>query len=387
MPLLVDTTSAATRLSDRELLAWGKDRGVFVSSVMDELSGERRALAEGLKELGMRPILFEDFGGRDDSAETAYLSGVAQADVYVGLVADRYGTMLESGRSPTHEEYRSAQELGRKVSVWAKEPGDGRQGDARDFLAEVQQFHTTGRFRDAESLVQGVRGRLVEIAADDESPWVKLGDAIFRVESLRDDGEQVFLAAEVRNNDVARYLEGLRPDQWNQRSEVALTTGDNSGVASIQSIATETRSKSLRRLEIVVGIDWKARSSSAMAFGMESYSAQDLAAVCLESGLLCANLPPDLQRAAPFHGTLDVSDPFRELSQFDLPEDSMRSIAILPLVDRLVGGGLASHIDRFELGPLVRGTRQVRLAYTDAKQYANEDPESRTIEGSRPWGP
>ena len=75
---------------------------------MRELGPERRAVAAELSALGMRVVRFEDLGGRDDDAVTAYLDGVARSDVYLGVVADRYGTMLPSGRSPTHEEYREA---------------------------------------------------------------------------------------------------------------------------------------------------------------------------------------------------------------------------------------------------------------------------------------
>jgi Domain of unknown function (DUF4062) len=32
--------------------------------------------------------------------------------VYVGIVGDRYGTMLASGRSPTHEEFLEAKRRG-----------------------------------------------------------------------------------------------------------------------------------------------------------------------------------------------------------------------------------------------------------------------------------
>lgn len=174
LALLIDTASAARALSEPELRAWAEGRGVFVSSVMEELPAERRALADLLTGLGFRPILFEDLGGRDENAETAYLAGVAQAEIYLGLIDERYGTMLPSGRSPTHEEYRKARELGRRVSVWSREPSPHRQGNARDFLAEIQVFNTTGRFQTTEDLLVAVRRRLGEIAAEDEAPWVKL---------------------------------------------------------------------------------------------------------------------------------------------------------------------------------------------------------------------
>lgn len=113
---------------------------------MRELREERTATAQALRALGMRAILFEDLGGRDENAESAYLAGVDEAQFYIGIVGDRYGTMQASGRSPTHDEYRRARNLGRRISVWVQADGSERQGDARDFVEEVRVFHTTGSF-------------------------------------------------------------------------------------------------------------------------------------------------------------------------------------------------------------------------------------------------
>ncbi len=351
---------------------------------MDELASERRALADSLDELGFGPILFEDLGGRDENAETAYLAGVAQAEIYLGLVDERYGTMLPSGRSPTHEEYRKARELGRHVSVWSREPSHGRQGNARDFLAEVQVFNTTGRFRETDDLLAAVQRRLGEIAADDEAPWVKLGEAVFRVERIRDEGARVVLDAMVRDPALARYLEGMRPDQWQRGEEVLLSTPDRCGSATVRSVASETRARSVRRMEIELEVSWSEGRGSQMAAGTQGYSADDLVAIGLESGLLRTSAPPELE-AIGWGGLLDVSDPLQPLLGQQLPEDVTAAVARLLVVERLVGGSGASHLDGFDLGPAASGSRHLRLAYTDAKRYTNEEPRQRVIEGQRPW--
>jgi len=351
---------------------------------MDELATERRAVAAMTEELGMRAILFEDLGGRDESAETAYLAGVAQAEIYVGLIGERYGTMQPSGRSPTHEEYLKARELGRRISVWSREPCPGRQGNARDFLAEVQVFHTTGRFRDADDLAAGLGRRLSEIAADDEAPWVKLGNAIFRATRIRDSGDNVHLTATVRDAAVARYLENLRPDQWQHREELTLCTADRAGVAEIRTVTSETQARSSRTVEIELRVSWSDGSGSQMAVGTQGYSADDLVAIGLESGLLRVQAPADLD-AISWGGLLNVSDPLQPLLALQLPADAISSIARLLIVERLLGTDGASHIDSFDLGPENRGNRRLSLAYTDARRYTNEDPGTRLIEGVRPW--
>ncbi len=384
MTLLIDTASAVRTLSESELRAWAEGRSVFISSVMDELAAERRAVAAIAEELGMHAVLFEDLGGRDESAETAYLAGVAQAEIYIGLIGARYGTMQPSGRSPTHEEYLQACGLGRRISVWSREPCAERQGNARDFLAEVQTFHTTGRFSDADNLETGLRRRLGEIAADDEAPWVKLGEAIFRASRIRDSGDHVHLTAAVRDAALARYLEGLRPDQWRHRGELKLCTADRAGVAEVHTVTSETEARSSRTLEIELQVNWSDGSGGQMAVGVQGYSADDLVAVGLESGLLRTPVPPNLD-AVSWGGVLDVSDPLQPLLSQQLPEDAIGSVARLLIVERLLGTEGASHIDSFNLGPENRGNRRLSLTYTDARRYTNEEPGTRVIEGVRPW--
>lgn len=174
--LIVARGSVAARPTDEEVRAWGRNRSIFISSVMSEFQDERMTLARTIEEeIGAEPVLFERFGGRDEGAERAYLEGVGRSDVYVGVVGDLYGTMMETGRSATHEEYREAIRLGKRVSVWVAADGSARQGYARDFVNEVRLFHATGQFSDGTGLVTDVNRRLEEIATQDLSPWVMLG--------------------------------------------------------------------------------------------------------------------------------------------------------------------------------------------------------------------
>jgi hypothetical protein len=63
----------------------------------------------------------------------------------------------------------------------------------------------------------------------------------------------------------------------------------------------------------------------------------------------------------------------------------MAAIAKLPVVERLVGNGQASHVDLFELEPEHQGSRHLRLIYTDPQRYAEREPRTRLPEGIRPW--
>src|ERR1700733_5205686 len=121
MALLIDRASTSRRLGGDDLRSWAESHTAFISSEMSRLGPERETLAEALRHLGMSVVVFEDLGGRDEDAVTAYLDGVARSDVYIGIVGDRYGQMQASGRSPTHEEYLFAEQNGKRISFWVWE--------------------------------------------------------------------------------------------------------------------------------------------------------------------------------------------------------------------------------------------------------------------------
>src|ERR1035441_1796999 len=166
MPLIIDRTQSPPALDEASFRAWAATHTVFVSSEMRELKSERRAVADALRAIGVKVVMFEDLGGRDDDPETAYLDGVARSDIYVAIVADRYGRMLPSGRSPTHEEYLEARRRGLRIAAWVAEDDSARQGHARDFVAELQVFHATGTYTTVSSLTRSIDERIREIAAE-----------------------------------------------------------------------------------------------------------------------------------------------------------------------------------------------------------------------------
>ncbi len=64
--------------------------------------------------------------------------------------------MLPSGRSPTHEEFLEAKRRERRITVWVARDGTNRQGHARDFVQEIQVFHTTASFEGPADLAYRV---------------------------------------------------------------------------------------------------------------------------------------------------------------------------------------------------------------------------------------
>lgn len=380
MALIIDTASAARRLGGEALRTWAEHHAVFISSEMELLGDVRRQLAGALRDLGLRVVMFEDLGGRDEDSETAYLAGVDQSDIYLGIVGDRYGRMLETGRSPTHEEYQRARERGKRISVWVASDGSNRQAHARDFVQEVQTFHTTGPFSGGDDLVRRISQRIAEIAADDEAPWVKVGDAAFRASVIRDAGDHIGVEAEIRDREVVRYLEGLRPDQWNRGSEVPITTPDRSGAGKVSVVRTEARSQSVRLIELEADVTWADGSQPSMAFSTGGLSHEDLVEREVAAALVGADLPDDMTR----YGFIrEPEDPLAELAGYALPEGAYQAIARLLVTEFLVGGQRASAVDSFVLGPAHQGQRRLEVTYTETRQAINIAPSRRTIAGSR----
>lgn len=380
MSLLIDTSQRAAPLNGADLRAWASQRTVFISSEMRALGPERRALAEALRATGLDVVLFEDLGGRDDDAEVAYLEGVSRSDLYVGLVGDRYGTMLASGRSPTHEEYREARRLGLRIAAWAAADGATRQGDARDFLAEVQMFHTTGSWTTSPGLVDSVLARVAEIGSEDASPWVKIGGVACRATSIEDDGRTLRVEAVTRDGDVAAALESLRPGPWSSGSKVPVTTADRSGDFVVTEVGSRTSGGQRRQLTITGDVAWSDGRRSGMAAGINGLPYEHLVELGLRAGLFGEALP---ERVGMLSGMVDTSDPLAPLDGRGLPHTTYRAVAALLVTERLVGQGVASRVEAFDVGPLHRGSRRIELTYREARAYSNVELASRGVAGTR----
>jgi hypothetical protein len=384
--LIIDLAAAARSLTDDEFRAWAEGQTVFLSSVMGELAAEREALATALKRLSFRVRWFEEFGGRDDSAEQAYLSEVRASTIYVGLLGNEYGTMLAgepyAGFSATHAEYLEARRHGKRVSFWVCGNDAERAGHARNFLSEIRLFQTTGSFRSSEDLPSRVEERLREMAAEDLSPWVKLGHVVIRARRVVARGNALRVEARVFDHQVLRALQALAGDgsAWHRSVEIQATYGDRSGRGRIEDLAVETTSGAFNEVLADLKVEWASSRGDVMAGGAQGYSADDLTEVSLRVGLLGEPVPTQLR---PMSFMVDAVDPLAALHGAGVPEVSMQALARLLLVEHLVGGGRASAVEAFALGPSVRGARQVEVRWREPERYANQAPAGRAIAGTR----
>jgi hypothetical protein len=387
MALSIDVGAAARPLEDEEFRVWAQDQTVFLSSVMGELAGERRGVAVALEALGMRVRWFEDFGGRDDSAEDAYLTEVRASTVYLGLLGDEYGSMLPSGEyqgfSATHAEYLEARARGKRISFWVRTGVDQREGHARKFLNELYLWHVTGNFADATELTRKVEKRLREMAAEDLAPWVKLGDVVVRAARVRASARELIVESRVYDQGVLRQLEQLAGDgMWPGRSEFRVTYGSRSGIARGAELTTETTSSAFTNVTVTFPVEWTTGGDS-MAPGTTGYSAEDLTEVSLKAGLLGEALPRELDGMSFL---VQPEDPLAELQTLSLPEGAVPALARLLVVEYLVGSRRASAVEGFALGPSHRGERHLQLTWREPERYSNVAPGVRSVAGVRRWG-
>jgi hypothetical protein len=363
-------------LSEEDVRSWAVDQRVFISSMMAGMRPERAAVAEAVERVGAEAVWFEQFGGRDDNPEVAYLSEVAACDVYLGILGQRYGTPLTTGYSATHAEYREAVERGLRVSVWVHDgPLDGPQ---QDFLNAVQVFRTTGSYTSPGDLADGVTRRLRALAAEELSPWVKLDHVVFRARRVVFDGTRLVIEARVRDDAVLAALEAMRPDgTWRTAQEVVATWRGRTTAVRLETVRTETTAGRGGVVTIEAGrVEHSGSSSWVTDMSTSGYSAEDLTELAVRVALFGE---PNPLREMSFLAKID--DPFEELDGLRLPADAVEPVARLLLTESLVGTGRAERITHLDVGPAHLGRRRIALGWEPRRRYTNVTPEPRHIEG------
>ena len=123
---------------------------VFLSSTMTELHNERVAVQQALAERDIEVIWFEGFGARPETAQIAYLEGVQEADVYIGIFWNQYSPATE-------EEYREADRLGWPCFIYVKDFAVDRELKLQALINELERKHVCKTFSDALTLAERVQ--------------------------------------------------------------------------------------------------------------------------------------------------------------------------------------------------------------------------------------
>lgn len=190
--LIIDRTTPIQQPSEQQHSRWARDKRVFVSSTMEDLAGERNAVAETISKYGAQPVMFEAFGARSEDSRQAYTAEVRRSDIYLGILSRRYGTKLPSGYSATHEEYEEARKHRKEILLFLDEsvPQSERDGHLNRWIQELYDFHVVSKFDGIADLMEKVQTSLDKVAGEQLTPWVKLDRAVFQATRIEKSVQQ-----------------------------------------------------------------------------------------------------------------------------------------------------------------------------------------------------
>ena len=365
--LLIDRAAAAEVPRDEAVREWARDKRAFISSIMEGLREERAAAADGVRLLGARPVMFEEFGGRDADPQDAYLGEVETSQIYVGILGQRYGKPLPTRFSATHTEFRHAEERGLRIAIWALDTQE-REGPQESFLDEVRTFHVVPVFRSPADLERQVSERLRSIAAEDLAPWTKLGFIVFRASEVTHAENEIAVKARVQSDEVAHALEAMAQDDFGAGEEYRFTWAGRSRdvrVVNVRSTTTTARSTLMHlQLDIV-----ESQRNPLFEVTLNGQTPDDVTEAAFNTALFGTLNPLAGQY---MHFMSEMPDPLQPLRDAHVPDEIVRSLAELMIVDELVGTGRVARITRFQLGTAVGGLRRLELEWEPPQRYANE---------------
>ena len=356
--LLIDRAAAAERPAPAAVAEWAAQQRIFVSSVIEGYGDRRKSAVAAIEQLGATAVWFERFGGRDSDPNQAYLDEVRSSDIYVGLLGERYGRPLPSRFSATHEEYREAEQQGLRLSVWA-EQGVNREGHQQAFLDEVRQFNVTGSFSSPQELEQELGRRLTEIAAEDLSPWCKLGRVIFRARKIVERAGHVRIEATAKDPAVADALGALN-DRF-VRGEQLLTYGGRTMAAQVEGVEVTTRAARSRDVVIEAAVSEPPRPTTYSFNGVSWEEMTDLA--------IRVSIFGDPNPLGLMSGQAEIANPLAEVVAAGVAAEAMRAVCELALTEVLVTQRGVARVLRLRLGADVAGQRALQLEYQPGTQY------------------
>jgi hypothetical protein len=122
---------------------------IFVSSLArGEMGAIRQGARHGVESLGMFPVMYETQPASDQNSRRALLDQIPNCDAYLLLLGAEYGEPMESGLSPTEEEFEEALRSGRPILALVQD-GVDREERQLQFVARVRGSWEGGHFAPA----------------------------------------------------------------------------------------------------------------------------------------------------------------------------------------------------------------------------------------------
>ncbi|MFP3555497.1 DUF4062 domain-containing protein [Paraburkholderia sp. SIMBA_049] len=168
----------------------------FISSTMEDLGNERRAVVQQLRSMGIEPVNAEDITPDGRASWATIQSQIEDCHLFVLILGERYGWVPDSGYgagrglSVTHLEFNAARTSNKTVLTFMKRLQYGAQVDRErdDFRKEVSDW-STGMFRQqfdwADDLAAKVSDAIVNLWTDAlQKELVRRADKATSVQSV-----------------------------------------------------------------------------------------------------------------------------------------------------------------------------------------------------------
>jgi hypothetical protein len=240
----------------------------------------------------------------------------------------------------------------------------------------VRYSLTTENYADVEDLVRRVSRRLHELAAEALSPWIKVGDLVFRADEIVDTGGVITIRARV-SEDLAHQLEGMRDSRYG-RQRLVYASRSRVATAEVGGVQRTTRAGGAEELTVEL-TNVKVPSGDSLRVATTGYSADDLVEVGVRGAFLGEAIPDQLGMLSSIASPGINIDDLREA--FDLPNEFAEAVVRLVVTEGLVGGGKAQRITSFALGPRTGDVRRFALEWESPQVYQNEQPTHHRVEG------
>ncbi len=158
-------------------------KSVFISSTNQDLLYHRAAVDKAIRRLDLRPINMDHFGSQPGGASGVSMREVGKADIFIGIVAMRYGYVpANHEKSVTEQEYDEAVKLGLprlmylldpEYEDWPTEPPYVDQEPEKAALLEafkkrIEQNEVRSLFTTPEHLAAEVAPDLIKLISNQQ---------------------------------------------------------------------------------------------------------------------------------------------------------------------------------------------------------------------------
>ena len=138
---------------------------VFVSSVRIEFEQERKFIKQEIEKDYVLNRFFDVFLFEEESAsglspKELYSEEVINSDIYIGLIGSDYGSILESGISPTELEYDLYNKTHNDALIYIKNV-DFRDDKTKEFIKKIGT-HSYKRFENRYELIKLIKKSLAD---------------------------------------------------------------------------------------------------------------------------------------------------------------------------------------------------------------------------------